>query len=383
MNVRERFAATVAHEQPDRPPVDFGKHIGSFHRSYYPRLREAFADLDLPEQPLILDRMAQNIVIDESLCRALGIDFRWIVPHWVNVREIDVDGSPGYLDMWQTPHAYSDDGSYYAIAGYPLGANEELTLEEINAFDWPALSNPGMFTGLAEQARTWHENPDVIVGADGIKVGFLQTASQLRGYERLFIDLAVYPESALALMARISEIVNEMYREYMRAVGKYVQVVVITDDQGTQASLMMSPRMFRKFIKPNLRSQIEAIKSEAPHVKVLMHCDGAIRPIIDDLIEIGVDILNPIQTNVAGMEDTRALKQEYGDRVVFHGGLDVQAMLRNETPDGVREEVSRRTADLGAGGGFILAPCHNINVDIPLDNVLTLFAAAQDQPTVR
>ncbi len=376
MNPRERFAATVAHEQADRPPVDYGKHIGSFHRNFYPRLREAFPHLDLPEEPVILDRMAQNIVIDERLARELGIEFRWLVPHWVNVRDFDTDGSHGYFDMWQTPHEYSEDGAYYAIKGYPLGDNEELTLAELEAFEWPALSYPEMFTGLEEQARAWHEAGDVIVGADGIKAGFLQTASQLRGYERLFIDFAMHPEATLALMGRISEVLNSLYREYMRAVGKYVQVVVITDDQGTQASLMMSPKMFRKYIKPFLASLIASIKSEAPHVKVLMHCDGAIRPIINDLIEAGVDILNPIQTNVAGMEDTKSLKEEFGDRVIFHGGLDVQQMLPNATVEGVQAEVRLRTADLGTDGGYILAPCHNINVDIPVANVLTLFRSA-------
>ena len=376
MKPRERFAATMAHEQPDRPPVDFGKHIGSFHRRFYPRLREAFPELELPEEPTILDRMAQNIVLDDRLCQRLGIDFRWVVPHWVNVRDVEVDGAEGYLDMWQTPHKYSPDGGYYAIFGYPLGANEELTRADLDSFDWPSLHNPEMFTGLGEQARIWHEESEMVVGADGIKVGFLQTASQLRGYEKLFIDLALYPDMAHELLGRISEVVNAMYREYMRAVGRFVQVVVITDDQGTQASLMMSPPMFRKFMKPYLRSQIETIKSEAPHVKVLMHCDGAIRPIINDLIEIGVDILNPIQTNVAGMEDTRSLKEEFGDRVCFHGGIDVQQFLPNATAEGVRSEVVLRTSELGVGGGYIVAPCHNINVDIPLENVLTLFDVA-------
>lgn len=376
MKPRERFAAVLAHQQPDRVPVDFGKHIGSFHRSVYPHLRQAFPELELPEEPVILDRMAQNIRLDDRLCRRLGIDFRWVVPLWVGVRDIEIDGSPGYLDMWQTPHKYSDDGGYYAIVGYPLGANEELTPGELEAFKWPEMSNPDMFEGLAEEARLLHETTDTIVGADGIKVGFLQTASQLRGYEKLFIDFALYPDTAVAMMERISEIVNAMYREYMRAVGRYVQVVVITDDQGTQASLMMSPPMFRKFIKPYLRSQIETIKSEAPHVKVLMHCDGAIRPIINDLIEIGVDILNPIQTSVVGMEDTRALKEEFGDRVCFHGGIDVQQMLPNATLDEVRSEVALRTGDLGQDGGYILAPCHNINIDIPIENVVALFEAA-------
>jgi uroporphyrinogen decarboxylase len=139
---------------------------------------------------------------------------------------------------------------------------------------------------------------------------------------------------------------------------------------------MVSPEMFREFIKPYLQAQIEAIK-ETAEVKVLMHCDGAIMPILEDLIEIGVDIINPIQTVVKGFEDTAALKAEYGDRICFHGAIDVQQVLPNATPDEVRREVARRIHDLAPEGGYILAPCHNINIDIPVENVLALFEAAQ------
>jgi uroporphyrinogen decarboxylase len=163
----------------------------------------------------------------------------------------------------------------------------------------------------------------------------------------------------------------------MDAIGRYVQVVVITDDQGTQNSLMVSPRMFRTFIKPYLKSQIETIKNTA-NVKVLMHCDGAIAPIIPDLIEIGVDILNPIQTVVKGLEDTRALKEKFGDQICFHGAIDVQQFLPNATVEEVRAEVKKRIADLGTNGGFILAPCHNINIDVPPANVVALFDAAKE-----
>jgi uroporphyrinogen decarboxylase len=235
-----------------------------------------------------------------------------------------------------------------------------------------------MFEGLREEARRWYETTDYVVGADGIKVGILQTSSQLRGYDKLFVDFALNPAIAHALLDRLSEIINEMYREYMKAVGDYVQVVVISDDQGTQHSLLMSPKMFREFIKPRLRSQIETIKAEAPHVTVLMHCDGAISRIVEDLIEIGVDILNPIQTVVTGFEDTFALKEQFGDRVCFHGGLDVQQVLPNAGVEGVRREVARKIYDLGRGGGYILAPCHNINVDIPIENTMALFEAAKE-----
>jgi len=111
---------------------------------------------------------------------------------------------------------------------------------------------------------------------------------------------------------------------------------------------------------------------------VLMHCDGAIRPIIPDLIEIGVDILNPIQTVVKGLEDTRSLKAEFGKQICFHGAIDVQQFLPNATPETVRQEVARRSRDLGEGGGFILAPCHNINRDTPLENIVALFSAGRE-----
>lgn len=372
MNRREAFAATLKHQQPQRILVDYGKHIGSFHANAYEPLKKHFG-ITTPTK--ILDRMAQNVVLDEEICQRLGIDFRWVVPNWVSVRDVEIDGQPGYVDMWQTPHKWTDVGQYYAIHASPFSM-ETLNLADIDAFDWPNPDQPAMFTELAEQARNLFENTDYIVGADGIKVGVLQTASQLRGYDKLFLDFSLRPEVAHAFLDRLSAVINEMYRHYMLAVGKYVQVVTITDDQGTQNSLMVSPKMFREFIKPRLKSLIETIKSTAD-VKVLMHCDGAITKIIPDLVEIGVDILNPIQTVVKGMEDTRALKEQFGRQVCFHGGIDIQQVMRNSTPEQLYGEVELRIRDLGVDGGYILAPCHNINVDIPLENTLAVFDAAQ------
>ncbi|HEX9114690.1 MAG TPA: uroporphyrinogen decarboxylase family protein [Anaerolineae bacterium] len=375
MNPRERFRLAMSHQQPDRVLIDYGKHFGSFHRRGYSRLRPLLPELDLPEEPRILDRMAQNVVLEEALLRRFDIDFRWVIPHWVGVRDITLDGQPGYVDWWQTPHKFTDVGDYFAVAGQPLG-REGLTIEDIESFPWPGPS-PAMFTGLREQARAWRENTDYVVGADGIKCGILQTGSQLRGYDHLFADFALNPGLAHALLDRLSASINAMYRAYLQEVGEYVQVVAITDDQGTQKSLMVSPKMFREFIKPRLASQIKTIKDEAD-VKVIMHCDGAIVPIIPDLIEIGVDIINPIQTVVKGLEDTASLKERFGDRVCFHGGIDVQQVLPNATVAEVRNEVARRIADLGRQGGYIIAPCHNIGPDIPPENVLALFDAAQE-----
>jgi uroporphyrinogen decarboxylase len=278
--------------------------------------------------------------------------------------------------MWQTPHKWTEVGQYYAIHASPF-SKETLTLEDIDSFDWPNPHDPDMFAGLKKQAQYWYENTDYVVGADGIKVGILQTASQLRGYDKLFLDFALNPEITHAFLDRMSGIINEMYRQYLKVVGAYVQVVVITDDQGTQNSLMVSPKMFREFIKPRLKSLIDTIKATAD-VKVLMHCDGAIVKIIPDLIEIGVDILNPIQTVVKGLEDTEALKAQFGDQICFHGGIDVQQVMVNASVQEMQQEVRRCIHDLGTSGGYIIAPCHNINVDIPVENTLAMFEAAHE-----
>lgn len=373
MDRRQAFAVTLDHQHPERILVDYGKHIGSFHINAYHAIKSHFG---VQSETVILDRMAQNVKLDEVVCEGLGIDFRWIIPHWVGVRDVEIDGQPGYIDMWQTPHKWTDVGQYYAIHASPFD-QDELTIKAIENFDWPDPRNPAMFSGLKEQARSWYENTDYVIGADGIKVGILQTASQLRGYDKLFMDFALNPDATHHFLDRLSSIINEMYRQYMEVVGPYIQLVVITDDQGTQNSLMISPKMFREFIKPRLGSLIQTIKDSAP-VKVMMHCDGAIMKIIPDLLEIGVDILNPIQTVVKDFEDTMALKAKFGDQVCFHGGIDVQQVLTQYKPDQVRREVKKRISDLGLHGGYIIAPCHNINTDIPLENTLALFSAAQE-----
>jgi len=373
MDRRTAFATILNHQEPDRVLVDYGKHIGSFHVNVYEQIK---AHMGVQSETKILDRMAQNVILDEEICQKLGIDFRWVVPNWVDILEIEIDGEPGYIDMWQTPHKWTEIGQYYAIHSSPF-SKETLTHEEIESFDWPNPDNPDMFLGLKEKAKYWYENTDYVVGADGIKVGILQTASQLRGYDKLFLDFALNPEITHAFLDRISGIINEMYRQYLKVIGPYVQVVVITDDQGTQNSLMVSPKMFREFIKPRLKSVIDTIK-ETADVKVLMHCDGAILKIIPDLIEIGVDILNPIQPVVKGLEDTGILKEVFGDQICFHGGIDVQQVLPNATPAEIRQEVESRIQDLGTNGGYIIAPCHNINVDIPVENSVVMFEAAHE-----
>jgi uroporphyrinogen decarboxylase len=372
MTRRECFHAAMNHEQPDRLLLDMGKHIGSIHRRAYIKLKEHLGDDSMVNENVILDRMAQTVVPDESLLQRFDIDFRWIVPNWVQV--VERKDVPGYIDMWGVPYKATEDRDHCVVDGAPM---RPATLETIDDFQWPDPNDPEQFKGLREKAKTLYENTDYVIGADAIKAGVLMNALQLRGYDQFFMDLVIDKEFAEALMDRILDTLKQMWSRYMEAVGPYVQVAYVTDDLGSQSSLLISPKLFREMLKPRMKELHDHIKSLAD-VKLMFHTDGAVLPLVDDFLEMNVDILNPVQTSVSGLEDTFALKKKFGDRLSFHGAIDVQQMLPNASTEELEQEIARRVYDLGRNGGYILAPCHNIGHDIPPENVVTLFEKARE-----
>ena len=369
MNPRERFEAVVNHREPDRIPVDLGRHVGSLHRLSYTNLVENLADPDLKNQDKILDRMVQNVILDEKLLRNFNVDFRWLVPNWVGVHEVADEDA--YLDMWGIKWTYMLDS--YSMVDSPL---KDVPIEGLDGYAWPDPYDSQMFAGLREQAKHWYENTDYVIVADSIKGGLLTKALQIRGYEAFFSDLAQDIPYAEALLDKLLWLYKEMWSQYLKEVGPYVQMVYFTDDIGAQNSMMISPDTFRSLLMPRLKDLIDHIKNLAD-VKFMYHTDGSVVPVIGDIIEMGVDILNPIQTSAMGM-DTYAMKETYGDRLCFHGAIDVQQMLPFSTPEEVRYDVAKRIFDLGRGGGYILSPCHNIGADVSPENILALFDAAKE-----
>lgn len=372
MTPRECFHAAMNHEQPDRLLIDMGKHIGSIHRHAYVRLKNYLGDASMVNENNILDRMAQTVVPDESLLQRLDIDFRWIVPHWVQVTERD--DVPGYIDMWGVPYKAREDWDHCVMDGAPM---RQATLENIDDFQWPDPRDPDQFKGLRETAKHLFENTDYVIGADAIKAGVLMNSLQMRGYDQFFMDLVIDKPFAAALMDKILWTLKEMWSRYLEAVGPYVQLVYLTDDLGSQTSLLISPKLFREMIMPRMKELHDHIKGLAD-VKLMFHTDGAVLPLIDDFLEMNVDILNPVQTSVTGLEDTFALKESFGDRLCFHGAIDVQQLLPNASTEQLEHEIALRIYDLGRNGGYILAPCHNIGHDIPPQNVITLFEKARE-----
>lgn len=368
MNRREIFKQTMNHKEVGRVLVDQGKQVSSIHKWAYPAIRNA---MGLPEvEHRILDRMSQCVVSDEDLLKAWNIDFRWIIPKWINVKEISKNS---YKNTFGTIYENSD-GDYYAIKESPMRNHPSLS-DAVDVWEWPNPNDPFLTEGLREEARCLFENTDYVIGADGIKGGILQTSLELRGYDQFFMDLILDSDGAHKLLNKITQLYIDMYTPYLEAVGEYCQLLYLTDDFGSQNSLLMSPVHWREFIKPYEARLIKHIKSRAPHIKIMFHTDGSVLPIIEDMIDMGVDILNPVQTSVKELADTKSLNEKFGDRICFHGAMDVQNVLINSTPDQIEDEVKQRLKDLGTGGGYIICTCHNINRDIPAENLKRMYEA--------
>jgi uroporphyrinogen decarboxylase len=202
----------------------------------------------------------------------------------------------------------------------------------------------------------------------------MEVASWLRGLDHFLMDLALQPEMAEYLLDRVMEFKLAYWEMVLNQFGDRIDVLVESDDLGTQASLLISPRMYRKFMKPRHKRIIDLIKS-LTSAKVFFHSCGAIRPIIPDLIEIGVDILNPVQFNLPGM-DAKSLKQDFGKEIVFWGGgVETQSILSRATPTQVRENVRQQIETLAENGGFVFATVHNIQAEVPAQNLSAMWKA--------
>ena len=259
-------------------------------------------------------------------------------------------------------HAF---GSYDEIADYPL--REAQSVRELEEHPWPEPAwwdfgqLPAVLLGL-DPDRRYHLR---------YRIGSVfETAWQLRGMEETFVDLLTDPEIPRYLMGRITEIHVENTRRVLELAGDRIDLVYFYDDVAAQNSLLVSPAMWRTEIRPHHARLLEPVLARG--IPVMYHCDGAVAPLVPELIELGVDVLNPVQPDAAGM-DARTLKDAYGDRLAFHGGIDIIGTLPHGTPAEVADEVRERVEVLGAGGGYVLCSSHHIQPDTRVENVLAMY----------
>jgi len=370
MNSRERVMAALSHEPPDRAPVDLGSTaVSGIHR----RANDALKTLLGIEADEPVHDVVQGLVVpDERILQRFGVDLRRVAlrPSSATATALPSGSEDAYCDEWGIRRQRTD--LYWDIVWHPLA---DAKVEDLRHYPWPDPRDPCRVAGLAGEARRLYEGTDYALAADFLGGGIFEQALWMRGFERFMMDLVSDEPFATALLDTLLELYVEFYAVYLEAVAPYVQIVALGEDLGMQTGPLISPQLYRRLIKPRHKELYDFIHSRT-EARILHHTCGSVFPLVQDLIDVGVDILNPIQTSARGM-DPAALKREFGERLVFHGGIDVQQILPFATPERVREEVKRIVATLGQGGGYILAPSHNIQADVPPENVLAMYEAIQ------
>ncbi|SDL04265.1 uroporphyrinogen decarboxylase family protein [Halarsenatibacter silvermanii] len=369
MNSRERFELTIEHREPDRVPVDLGGSIvTSLTAGAYEQLAE-YKELDAEAE--MIDIVQGLIEPPEILKQEYGCDFARLAMGDPEGWELEIkDGR--FADEFGIVRQQA--GIYYDIVEFPLA---DADIDDLETFDWPDPSDPGRTEGLKKKARQLYQESDYVLIADMIFGGLFEQAQRLRGYENFMLDLKMNQKFAHALLDKLLEIYTDFYRKYIDAVGDYVHIFALADDLGTQNNLMISPQTYREFIKPRQRELYDFIREKSGETSIFHHSCGAIFPLIGDLIEIGVDILQSVQTSAAGM-DPEKLKQEYGSDITFHGAIDVQQMLPKAEPREVKEKCQEIIEIMSEDGGYIFSPAHNIQPDTPPENIEAMFAAVRE-----
>ncbi len=377
MLARERVLMALNHEEPDRVPIDLGStQVTGICRNAYADL---LACLGLSGREIqIVDMLQQLARVDEDVLQALEVDFRPIQsnpPAGYRLQVRDEGDYETYYDQWgaklRRPKA---GGHYFDYVEYPI---KESTLEALERYSWPDPDDPSRYEGLRERAQALRERtPYALVGECGLGGDILARPQWIRGYAESMLDLAAHPDFAEAFLERVTQIAVRAWSRFLDEVGEFLDVAAFGDDVGMQDRPLISPAMYRRLVKPRHARIIEAIKARTK-AKVFMHSCGAISEFIPDIIEIGVDILNPVQVSATGMGDTAELKRRYGQHLTFWGGTcDSQRVLPFGTLAEVQEETRRRIADLAPGGGFVFAPIHNIQDDISSEKTLALYRTA-------
>jgi uroporphyrinogen decarboxylase len=378
MSSRQRVLKALNHETPDRVPIDLGGFQTGIHRSAYIQLIE---HLGIRDEVTILDPVQQLARPCEELLERFHVDIRYVVAHGPesfhggiehNTRNGRLwhDLKDEFGVVWSMP---DDQPLYMDISHHPLA---DATQADLANYPFPKGDDPTRFTGLREQAQALRrETPYAL--STGIGGVVYEICWYLRGLERWFMDTIENPAFCEALLDRTLEFWLGYYRAFMKEIGDLVDVVMIGDDIGGQSGPLFSPTFYRNIVKPRQKKLVWHIKSLTP-AKIWYHTCGSVRQFIPDLLDNGIDILNPVQISAADM-DPRDLKTEFGDRLVFWGGaIDTQHVLSVATPTEVKEHVRRNLEIFKPGGGYVFNNVHNLQAGVPPENIVALFDAAYE-----
>lgn len=367
MTSRERVRAALNHQDVDRVPIDFGStNVSAIHKIAYQNL---IKKLDVAHENYpYLERMTRLVVPCEEILTRFQVDTRGVKLGSSACSVGKQINENLYIDDWGIGWEKSASTPNYEGRIFPLA--NATTLQEVKQYKFPLPEQIFSAGNVREQAKNLYENTDyAIVGSFGSTV--FMRAQLLRGYEEFFVDLMLEHDIADYILDSILEIRLEALKTLIKECGEYLDVINMADDLASQTSPLVSMEVYRRFIRPRNAVLVEYIKSHTK-AKVMFHCCGAVSDFIEDFIDMGIDILNPVQPLAKGME-TAALKQKYGDRICFWGAIDSQNALPSSDPELVRQETKRRIDDLNRSGGYVACASHNIQADVTPECILAMY----------
>lgn len=384
MNSRERIQTALAHKEADRVPYDLaGTNVTAITKNAYLRamqmrgLSTQIGDDEIDPIQQIVTPSEENLVFLKSDTRRLGAQR---IPNYHNVRRVNgniIEVTDFYGCNWRYETGHD---IYFHMIDSPLEKADSLSgsLHLLPQTDWDSyvkvlrhkldsqIGKVGDFCGIADRNTA----------------GLTENSLRIRGYENWFMDTMIDPDGVESLFDRI---VDDKLR-YWDAIIDWaietgnehkIQIISESDDLGSQATTIIDPDTLRQMVIPRFKTIFTHVKKRLPHVKAFMHSCGAIREILPDLIEAGLDILNPVQFTAAGM-DLKELKRDFGDVLTFWGGgVDTQSTLNNGKPQQVADEVKSIIDIMAPGGGFVFAPVHNIQDDVSPENFWAMWDTLQ------
>ena len=376
MTSRQRVRRALNHEIPDRVPIDLGGFQTGIHKKAY---TELLAYLGIEDDITILDPVQQLVVPCEEILERFGVDIRYVCAHGPESFEglIEQNKRNGRLwhdledefgVVWSMP---DDQQLYMDISHHPLA---DADTKDLDDHPFPVGGDPTRFTGVREKALELRsETPYAI--STGIGGVVYEICWYMRGLERWFIDMMDNPAFCEALLDRTLAFWIDYYTGFMAEIGDLVDVVMIGDDVGGQSGPLFSPEFYRKIVKPRQKKLVRHIKS-LTKAKIWYHTCGSVADYIPDLLDNGIDILNPVQTSAEGM-DPAELKTRYGEKLTFWGGaIDTQHVLPFVSPSEIREHVRGNIEIFKPDGGYVFNNVHNIQAGVPPQNIEALFDAA-------
>ncbi|MBW1995204.1 MAG: hypothetical protein JRI77_12260 [Deltaproteobacteria bacterium] len=369
MKPRDRLLAALNHEEPDRIPLDLGGINTSLMLGTHDRLKHHLGMEDLKTE--LLSKTWQIAKTAEPILERLSIDTRYIFPE-IKLKETESEKQQQhehdcFIDEWGVKRRFVLH--YYEMESHPL--KDAKGIEDIESYPWPDPEEFVVLDGLKQRTRDLRLHTDyAVVGYMG-GASIFEQAWYLRSYTELLIDFMVNKDFAHALLSKILSVRKRNADIYLAEVGEYLDVYQSGNDSATQENPAMSPQLYREMLKPYHAELFQYVKERTP-AKLYFHSCGAVAELVDDLIEIGVDALNPVQVSAKGM-DTAQLKRRYGDRIAFWGAIDSQKALPFGTVEDVCNEVRRRVRDLAPAGGYVLAGVHNLQPAIPPENIVAMY----------